>query len=129
MNIPLLTDVKFNILAVPETFEMYGWFTSRLDSPCGTAGCIAGHTVAVVRSVKTLAIAREGVNDHIFWSETREIAGEALELDSEQQIRLFFVRGWPLGYARKYNSAKTPFERSVATAARIDWFIKTNGAE
>lgn len=129
MNIPLLTDVKFNILAVPESFDIDNWFKDNESAPCGTTGCIAGHVVAIVKRSKTLAAVQVKVIDHAFHSQTREIAEDALGLSVAESQRLFFLGEWPVKYRCAYIIAKTPAQRARATANRIDWFIKTNGAE
>lgn len=127
MNIALLSDIKANILAVPESFRMESWFTRDDDAPCGTAGCIAGHALAIHESAKTL-------KEAAYSAHRRDLsisyqAAEILGLKQDQRWRLFDTFHWPTEFCRRYDSATNPLERAQATADRIDRFIATEGAE
>lgn len=50
-----------------------------------------------------------------------------LDLNSCQEIRLFYDSNWPMAFRESYANAKTHTERAKVAADRIDHFIKTEG--
>lgn len=129
MNIALLSDIKANILAVPETFRMESWFRSDINAPCGTTGCIAGHAVAIGCAAKTLKEIAKQYRADFLYSPTPRYAGELLQLDDQQRSRLFYLSSWPFSFRLDYCRAENAPERVQVTARRIDHFIKTKGRE
>lgn len=125
MNISLLTDVKYNILAVPETFDIREWLTDNINAPCETTGCIAGHAVAVVNSAKSL----RQLSEEFYKLDIPAMAMAALELKYEQKQRLFYIMHWPIKFQTAYIERNNAEHHAQVTADRIDHFIKTNGAE
>jgi hypothetical protein len=136
VNTRLLRRVQKHILAEPRRLNMDCLLDSvsverKTNPPCGTVGCIAGWA----------AFLTQGAAAHVS-SESWLGAQDALALTSEQALRLFVEpkyavekslyygdETWPLKFARKYLSAKTARQRAKVTAARIDHFIATKGAE
>lgn len=122
MNTKLLLKVKAAILAEPLKFDMSSYFRKKQESPCGTAACIAGHSIAISRKYKKL---KAGLN--IIFG--KNIAVKALDLDWYEADVLFYLSGWPSRFRQRYIKAETPEARSKAAADRIDHFIATGGQE
>ena len=135
MNVRLLRRIAKVIQKKPREFNMGSWHEDMLtnedadalcDLPkgkriaCTTTHCIAGWAQAL--STKRDCTVSAEVD-----------AERLLELSHDQAMRLFFVTGffvtdecWPRKFRGRRN-AWTPTPRQAA--ARIEHFIKTNGAE
>lgn len=137
MNIPLLKRVKRAILKRPGQFEMGSFFADILSfnngtkeipaSRCGTAACIAGWAVHLSEEAKTLkdtCRAQSNRSDDI-----EERALDVLQLTPGEGHSLFYHRWWPEKFCLPYDKATSATTRAKVAAARIDWFIKTKGAE
>lgn len=123
MNTELLLKVKAAILAEPLKFDMADWFTDDMESPCGTAACIAGHATAIACGAKSL---QEG--KRYWFDELPNITG-LLGCDWDQKDRLCYVEQWPLIFIKRYRDAGTREKRAQVAADRIDHFISTEGRE
>lgn len=134
MNVRLLRKVKNHILEEPRRFIMRTWLLTReyVGGPsypsdngakevkfakCGTAACIAGW--AVLLHDKRITN----------YDEIARRASELLELDEMKSYRLFGATWWPEPFGSQYRKAKTPTARAKIAAARIEHYIKTEGAE
>ncbi len=49
VDVPLLRKVLEHLTAHPDQHEQRHWWLTDTDTACGTAGCIAGWTVALAR--------------------------------------------------------------------------------
>jgi hypothetical protein len=132
MNVRLLRRIAKVIQEKPKEFDMSYWHTDRTDgiadSLCGLpkdrrVGCSTSHCIAgwaqVLSTKRDCAMHAE------------DDAQRILGLTAEQSDRLFYVGGattggWPQRFrGRKYEFSPT----AKQAAARIEWFIKTKGAE
>lgn len=134
-TIELLTDIKFNILACPETFRMESEFQPEKQSPCGTAACIAGHSCAIQFEAEKLVDAQDKTS---YGSQSpMALSREFLGLDRKQSERLFYLSThawwdegkWPAKLEKRYWASTTPEDRAKVAAERIDLFIATRGNE
>lgn len=142
MNKQLLRRVRDHILAEPTRLDM-NVMLKAVDTkqngapPCGTVGCIAGWTVVLEAGVKKLPGTAQEYFDLDVWGDAQEFLGlsndEAGRLFQEPYVARYSAASgrphWPLDFAAQYVAAKTPQKRAKITAARIDRFIETNGAE
>ena len=117
MNTELLLRIKEHILAeprrllmedvvfrgIPGEFICDGGLHFRL-ADCGTAACIAGWACILNNESPSLGRAKR-----------------ILDLDNAE---LFFVLSWPSKLYTRWRHAKTPQERAVIAAERIDYFIE-----
>lgn len=126
MNIPLLKKVRAAILAEPKKFDMTMWFRRERTSPCGTTACIAGHAVAIQLKFNSLKAGLVTEDPWFYWGTK---AASILKLTKEEGERLFQLHRWPDEMAIAYEDARTRKLKAEIAAARIDLFIKTNGAE
>lgn len=116
---------------------------------CNTVGCVAGWSIFLGRPKlwKDL-IKATAENKAIYDNEDTALdetlnspkyeAERILGITDEQGERLFFFKkwsfrnplsGWPEKFSDAYKKAKTAKQRAKVTAARIDRFIDTDGAE
>ena len=131
MNIELLNKVKAHILEEPRRLEMVDWIVDAEEipvednrPPCGTAGCIAGWA----------AMLDGGFNRSIHFP--RRYATDALGIDPYGQAeRLFYLSQWPAQFKFDKDRPDVSFYKldketqARLTAARIDYFIATNGTD
>lgn len=145
MNVRLLRRVQKYIAAEPRRFNMWDWYlkfrgnTKQFSDlrgailqvpPCKTVACIAGTAVVLTERQIPLRFPVFADTDRSYGSGLiKNIALEKLNLTFYQGERLFYLENWPSKFERRYNQAKTPRGRANAAIARIDHFIKTNGAE
>lgn len=136
LDMNLLVDIKHNETIgyeLPNTKD-------RQWPACGTVGCIAGWAVLLSGGKPITCGSEEG-----WWEKGAKLLG----LNTAMANRLFSTPlnaldewdalyplhederpdTWPKKFANRYVDAKTPRGRALATAARIDHFIKTKGAE
>ena len=96
-----------------EQFNMSDYFMTYIDDPnCGTAGCLAGHTVGLFD---------DGKNHSSEF--VRDIAGELLGLTDSESFALFIPNGFQVG-SLSYNDL-TP----EMAADAIENFVKTGDPE
>lgn len=129
LNVKLLRKIQKHILAEPKRFIM-GWWNEK-SSPgeplndfemcstipkCGTAACIGGW-----------ALILSGENPDLMRSVSKA-AGALLGIENDAANRLFDSYAWPNRF-RRFRELKSPAARVKVAVARIDHFIKTNGAE
>lgn len=130
MNVELLKQVatKLRRMRHKKHFNMHEW---AQQTSCGTAACIAGHTLMLqgakpVKFVPTWG--SRGALTSLFLTKNgkevfaSEAATTALGLTAEQADRLFYAENWPHGFAKGRTDPKV-------AAARIDHFIATKGRE
>jgi len=125
MNVKLLRKIKKHILEEPNRLNMRTW-GRHFDPPyrpksfpvCGTTACIAGWAVVLKATTGTSVTNKLLLNAYIDGQ-------KALELDSAQADRLFYLQDWPSQF--KYGGSQR--NKAKVTAARIEHFIKTKGAE
>lgn len=129
MNTRLLRRVAKHIAEEPRRLNMSflyrpaSEFGNDLRPPCGTVGCIAGW--ALIIGLKATKF------DGLF----PVVNGETVDVTDAKRLlkvnndNLFFLHYWPDQFQRAYRAARTPAGRANATVARINWFIKTKGAE
>lgn len=101
---------------------------SRFTIPnCGTAACIAGWAVTLVKKTNPA---------NCYKGDTWDAAAEALGLDgrwhsgnlpSTNSGKLFWMDEWPKQYKKDCKEGSVAFARNAVR--RIDHFIKTNGQE
>jgi hypothetical protein len=123
MNVKLLREIAKVIQEKPKQFSLASWHKSKTDGvqgvlcnlpkakqvACGTTHCIAGWAQVLAPDRDCTVPAR---------ADGQRVLG----LSNEQANRLFFGEYWPKGYGGyRTNAAKA--------AARIEHFIRTNGAE
>lgn len=123
-TVRLLRRVKKHILEEPKRLYMRDWahLKSGAGAPkCGTVGCIAGwaHLLTHKKEIGTSQV-----------DDIHEGYGmDALNVDSTQAVRLFYVSGWPEKFEQRYLRAKTRKQEAKVAAERIEHFIKTHGEE
>ena len=121
MNIKLLNKVKKAIKTEPKQFQMHSFFMHKEEIPnCKTAACIAGHAIAVHKSLTPLE-AKEFIRKNCH--STFYMARKYFELSDREAIKLFHFENWPDQF-RKQSSSNVK-----QAIARIDHFIKTKGEE
>lgn len=126
LNVELLRKIQKHILEEPRRFmmgdviyrgkpgEKWSDFGLHYTIPaCGTVACICGWACILGGKPRT-------END---FATARELLG------IEDCATLFYVSGWPDKYEQQWDDAATPQLRAEIAAARIDHFIKTNGAD
>lgn len=145
INVPLLRKVQKFLLAEPRRFYMDQGvvdieylrracgieIAEKAAPPCGTTCCIAGATYILGKNIqKTLNFTKRE------WETVRKYAVRELGLQEDEAERLFYIidmhgtdTGWPMKFCYAYANAKTPLQRAKVGVARIEHFIKTNGAE
>jgi hypothetical protein len=123
LNIKLLEKVKKAILKHPDNVDMNMWVSHGDDeAPCGTAGCIAGWTIAKA-SLKKLRKIRVSKNQS--WGDRiQERAAKLLGINQDESENLFVPDFWPVGLWNRYIEASTRKRASKIVAKRIDEFIK-----
>jgi len=128
-SIKNLRRVAKFLFAEPRRFNMNAGVEPTLNHvmkeqpPCGTACCIGGAAYLIKNKTKLIEPLELGWN---------RVAGEAvvfLDLQKEQEGRLFHVSSWPLAYKTLYNEAKTAHELAAVGVLRIEHFISTGGDE
>jgi hypothetical protein len=136
MNVKLLRKVKKHILEEPKRFRMMGWVLRRNEAAtlvedagtgssrvlwefpqCDTAACIGGWGV--------LLTAKRKVRTNDLFARAKRVFG----LNQNQASILFGVYDWPGKFQNRFLNSKKPETRAKIAAARIEHFIKTNGAE
>jgi hypothetical protein len=155
----LLEKVAVKILEEPARLVMDDWgivfkpecvgsqVHSQNDSKvpaCRTQGCIAGWTIFLGRPnfwKKLLKVAsgengyEADLDDEIQDDNAADYAQNLLGISQDQADRLFYLPnwghqpGWPNKFADAYNRAKTDKQRAKVTAARIRFFIQTDGTD
>lgn len=132
MNVKLLRKVQKFLLDEPRRFDMSNWIVDS-DSyeanvlkppPCGTMCCIGGAAIVIHDKIKLNHTGRDNFQYSIF-----DKAIGTLELSRGQGENLFAYANWPGKFAKAYVAAKTPLQRAKVGVARIEHFIKTNGAD
>lgn len=126
LNTELLLKIKQAILDEPKGFQMVSFEQkpSALKSRCmdyglswefpicGTSLCIAGH-----------ALALSGFPDYAEY-ELLQKARELLGIEyKDVSYTLFYVEDWPKDLKDRFYAAKTPEERALIGAERIDRFL------
>lgn len=104
---------------------MEKWFTDEkcVNAPkkipnCGTAGCIAGWTIAIAR----------GVTPSNVYDGGRDAAERYLGLEPFGGHSLFFVCYWSFDFRLRYGKTKPQTKaRARVIADRIEKFIETKG--
>lgn len=131
MNVKLLRKVQKFLLDEPRRFDMCNWITNQAenmdvlkDPPCGTACCIAGAVYVIANKLQL-----DPEKEYPSSAEVNYFAISALGLGKVEADRLFLTPWWPEELYKKYDSARTPLQRAKVGVARIEHFIKTNGAE
>lgn len=113
-----------------EKFDMSNWFTrhrSITGGWCGTAACLAGHTVLMLGKKPVFA---RGAQEGWLCRNGRErtvaaVAQEWLGLTSEQAEQLFHTNKWPRVVDVEFWSNRMFDTTSPKSAAdRIDFFIR-----
>lgn len=92
INIPLLRKTLEHITSNPLEWNQHTWFGLASDSPCGTAGCLAGHA-AVFSGVPLRYQQRNGVSVPVCSMDGRElsiVARMELGLTNIQTAGLFY---------------------------------------
>lgn len=110
MNIPLLRRIQSQIRAEPVNFCMDKWH-------CGTARCIAGWAQKLSFGVPELC-------ENNGWLASKE-AMRALEIDTEEAERLFYVEMWPNNFVHKFEASVDQGARAEVACDRIEHFIQT----
>lgn len=129
----LLRRVKKHILEEPRRFDMKDWVESSTVSPCGTVACIAGWTLLLKLPPKernmVLAEPNAYTKRDMLTAGDRtmflEHAENALWLDRDSSMRLFYDDIWPNGLDKAFDKARSRKARALVTADRIEHFIKT----
>lgn len=132
MNKELLTRVMKAIKKHPLNTEMVLHWVTHEDtvSPCGTAGCIAGWTVAEARLRNLRNSPRAGPGSSLVEKQAAFLLG----LEPAQANRLFMVGQWPKEFRERHGEDEAYDEdvrlhRSKVVVERIEHFIKTDGRE
>jgi|ERR1044071_6845858 hypothetical protein len=143
INVELLEKVVAVILEEPRKLDMGTWASDAEERivnpdhrpPCGTVACIAGWACFIAKQERGEPLPK-GAELYAFYDKARDEAMELLGLDEDEADLLFDCPTgdeeddlWPGEYVRAYVNADTPAERAQATAARINRFISTDGAE
>lgn len=136
MNVERLERIKQHVLEEPRRANMYDWARVSPETPCGTAGCIAGWDELMdlkhPQRSKLMQLARDYQDgDASFWElgeYVRPRAARRLGLDDEQADRLFDPEEWPEAlkeslFAHRPGTAA----HAKIIAERIDLFIATEG--
>ena len=129
MNTKLLRRAQAAILAEPKQFLMEDYFTCKPSDVhprlrripnCGTAGCIAGHVLALMEGwdLNTAELRASA-------AETLQRATHALDLTTLQAYQLFFTTYWPERFLKHYLQAGSMRAKAQAASDYIDYFIKT----
>lgn len=117
MNVRLLRKIAKVIQEKPRELEMKILHCDEkgvyADKSCATAHCICGWGAVILDEDFDA-----GPSSHPFFG-----------IDSAQRKRLFWVSTWPSNFRNAYRKRKTHAARARVTAARIEHFIKTKGAE
>jgi hypothetical protein len=114
INIPLLLEVKEQILQHPDEFNMNIWL-------CDTTACIGGWALL-------LANKKTGPKQYMdIWG--KGIPEDVLGLNLNQSNILFYERFWPHEIRLAFENATTCQQRAKIAAKRIDLFIATNGEQ
>ena len=130
MNKTLLLRVRAAILAEPEKFDMSDYFKKSDSSPCGTAACIAGWSIAISKRWKRLSngyplystdTTTLGLSHWPAWLE----AVKLLKINDEQAGKLFMAHAWPEPFRSSFALRKTNKHKARIAARRIDHFIAT----
>lgn len=134
MNIPLLLQIKEQILKEPLQFRMEAYY-SRYNSGttnipnCRTAACIAGWAIAITQSMTPC-----DCKNTMSLSDVEMKAADSLELDMNDAWNLFLLESWPKEFRIEYDDTyrgpqteKNIQQRALIAARRIDHFISTNG--
>lgn len=105
--------------------ESGGGWNEPADHPlpsCNTVGCIAGWACILAGFQTRESLGENGVNYK---------AVRLLNIKSYESSRLFYVDNWPPQFKDQYldPKTKTAKQRASIAAARIAFFIKTNGAD
>lgn len=139
LTIKRLRAIKKQILKEPRQFQMLRCFSERLrvikqgSEPdrlvsipnCGTAACIAGHACALFSERKKMN-PLEASRYNMAKSRTSLSSAEYL-LGCPNSAILFHFPRWPKQFQKHKHEGTPAFARQAA--ARIEWFIKTGGAE
>lgn len=126
MNVELLEKVKQHILEEPKRLWMGDWAfkvspTDENAPACGTVGCIAGWASLLSNPTQPFSDVANSADDPNV---------NNLDLDEDTAWRLFYVDSWPVQFVDAYDKARGDLtKRAEITAARIEHFIKTKGAE
>lgn len=125
MKTRLLLKVRDAILAEPTKFDMSEWYQKDMESPCGTAACIAGHIIVQGKKLERVS----QLNDAGWISgEAKNLAG----LTFLEKGILFYTNNWPARFRNRYRRHELKRNRALmakAAADRIDHFISTKGKE
>ena len=129
MNTKLLLEIKEKILAEPCQFQMWSFYRRKLDYDfvgckykipnCGTAACIAGWATCINKKI-TPNEARLTMGFNIW-----DYAANLLNITPDKASILFEIDNWPKQF--QYGEEHTPEQRAKLAAARIDYFIETDG--
>ena len=122
MNIAKLLQVKKEIFAAPEYFQLDAFFSDG-NVGCEIRGCIATWAVALEMGC-TLKEAWIAVGCSPAMIMTR--AGQILELSVDEQCVLFLVRNWPNRFYWGCAQVNQDGETAQLAADFIDWFIAKN---
>ena len=123
INRELLLKIKQAILDEPKGFQMGGFKKQRIHSDsvcsdyglawefprCGTACCIAGYAL-------TLS-GKDPDREENVVSTAKDLLG------INNGLVLFYVEDWPVDLKKRFLEAKTPEERALIGAERIDRFL------
>jgi hypothetical protein len=114
INVPLLLEVKEQILQHPDEFNMNIWL-------CDTMACIGGWALL-------LANKKTGPKQYMdIWG--KGIPDDVLGLTQDQGYNLFYETLWPHEIRLAFVNATTSQQRAKIAAKRIDLFIATNGEQ
>ena len=152
----LLEKVAITILEQPARLSMNNWGSiyspdyvgnrdiSSSEVPvCRTQGCIAGWTIFLGRPTLRTKLLKETTQENysIFHLDchvpdgAEEYAIKLLGITQEQADRLFYLpgfgfgEGWPKEFSGGFHKAKTDKQKAKITAARIRFFIQTDGTD
>lgn len=113
-------------------------FRTTEQPVCGTQACIAGETLILAgkakysRKLKSYVFPETHGNG--IASTEHKTAQKILGLTNEEANRLFYFAGWqnsigwPNDLAAAYQNAESGMESALIGAARIERFIRTEGA-
>ena len=118
MNVKLLRKVAKHILAEPKRLYMSDYVKVKKEgddigrsyAKCGTAACVGGCACILSRK-------------EVDYQEAKELLG----LDMEQAVTLFAPSKWPYRFQGGVSDDGKANTAKIA-AARIEYFIKSNGA-
>lgn len=123
MNVKLLRQVKQHILDGDMSDWSYRQNETSGGPKCGTVGCIAGWAYILGNKFNP----EEPDTSDKAWREADQSAIPLLGITDEEADRLFYMSGWPDEFW--YEAGEDRALQAQKTAARIDHFIKTEGAE